>query len=118
MNRLASMLLVACFPFLVLAATPPMSTERLNAAGLERTKIVVAVYPKLALDNAVEGRVLMNFTILPDGSTADIEVVESDPAGVFDESAVRALSQWRYEPIVRDGKAVAQLAKVNVKFSL
>ena len=118
MNRLATMFLVACVPCFLSAAAPPTSTERISAASLRRTKIVSPVYPRFALDSRIEGYVVMEFTIQPDGSTTDIVVVDAEPSVIFDESAVYALSQWRYEPVVRDGKAVSQAASIRVKFAL
>jgi TonB family protein len=42
--------------------------------------------------------------VLPNGSTADIEVVQAEPFGLFEANAIRALQQWQYEPAIRDGQ--------------
>jgi TonB family protein len=62
--------------------------------------------------------VLLRFTVLTNGTVADIEVKESSPAGVFDASAVEALRQWKYEPVERDGKKVAQRAEIRMNYAL
>ncbi|NJO13681.1 MAG: energy transducer TonB [Gammaproteobacteria bacterium] len=72
--------------------------ERISASQLKRTKVVAASFPQLALDYGVEGFVSLQFTVLPDGSTADIQIVQAEPAGVFEANAIKALQQWRYEP--------------------
>ncbi len=56
--------------------------------------------------------------MLPDGSTAVIEVPHAEPAGVFEECAIRALKQWRYEPVIRNGQPVAQEVDVRIRFQL
>lgn len=61
---------------------------------------------------------MLRFTVLPNGTVADIKVQESSPAGVFDASAVEALRQWKYEPVERDGKKVAQRAEIRMNYAL
>lgn len=80
--------------------------------------MVAAAYPSAAKENRSSGFVELQFTVQPDGSTANIAVVRSEPPGVFEVSAITALSQWRYEPVVRNGKPVAQRAVVRIKFDL
>jgi outer membrane biosynthesis protein TonB len=36
---------------------------------------------------------------------------------VFDDAAMRAVRQWRFEPVVRNGEKVEQRAMVRLKFS-
>jgi protein TonB len=52
-----------------------------------------------------------------DGSTGDIVVTNSNPRKTFDAAAVNAVREWRYQPVVRDGKAVDQRASVRIRFS-
>ena len=42
----------------------------------------------------------------------DIVVTNSSPRRTFDNAAVTAVRQWRYQPVMRDGKAVEQRAAV------
>jgi protein TonB len=99
------------------ASATSADSPRVNAVMLRRTKIVNAAYPQVAKDNALSGMLELNFTLQPDGSTSDIEVVKAEPFGLFEESAIKAVAQWRYEPVIRDGKAVAQPVTVNIKFA-
>ena len=87
-----------------------------NASTLKRTHTVPPAWPQAA--NGVEGWVLLHFTLLPDGTVADIEIKEAHPAGIFETSAVEALRQWKYEPVERGGKKVAQRAEIRVKYAL
>jgi TonB family protein len=62
-------------------------------------------YPARALQRGRSGDVTLRFTIDVNGATKDIEVVESS-SSVFEDAAVKALSQWRYAPLTENGKAV------------
>lgn len=57
---------------------------------------VEPVWPKNALADKVNGSVTMSFSIGIDGRVSNIVVTEASPAGVFDQAAITALSQWRY----------------------
>jgi len=87
-----------------------------SASTLKRTHTVPPAWPEGVV--GVEGWVQLRFTLLPNGTITDIEVNESHPAGVFDASAVTALQQWKYEPVERDGKKVAQRAEIRMKYAL
>jgi protein TonB len=51
------------------------------------------------------------------GSVDKVEVRNASPADVFDDAAMRAVRQWRFEPVVRNGEKVEQRAMVRLKFS-
>ncbi|HKE94049.1 MAG TPA: TonB family protein [Povalibacter sp.] len=88
------------------------------AAGIKRIREIPAVYPIDARRRGIEGWVDLAFTIAADGSTQDLVVREAQPVGVFDKAATDALRRWRFEPIVRNGAAVAQRATLRMEFSL
>ena len=71
-------------------------------------KRVPPVYPASAALANQEGFVTLQFDITETGATANIKVVKSSPAGVFDTSAVKAMKQWQYKPRVQGGKAQRQ----------
>jgi len=54
-------------------------------------------YPVEAAKNKVEGAVLLKFDINGNGKTENIKVINAEPAYVFDQVAIKALSQWKYE---------------------
>ena len=72
------------------AAAPTASVPRLLSAPNPR-------YPIMAQRRRLEGQVVVQFTIQPDGSVASPRVVSADPPGVFDEAALVAASRWRFE---------------------
>lgn len=87
----------------------------ISASTLKRTYAIPPTWPASAA--GVEGWVLLRFTVLPDGTVSDVEVKEAHPAEVFDTSAVDALRQWKYEPVERDGKKIAQRAEIRMKYA-
>lgn len=87
-----------------------------SASTLTRTHTITPTWPASAV--GVEGWVMLRFTVQPNGTVTDIVVKESDPATVFDASAVEALQQWKFEPVERDGKKIAQRAEIRMKFAL
>jgi protein TonB len=55
-------------------------------------------YPVAAFRRKVEGRVDLAFTITTEGRVDNVQVVSSEPPGVFDDAAIEAIEGWRYEP--------------------
>jgi TonB family protein len=88
------------------------------SGSLELIKSTKPVYPAKAELNRVTGWVELDFTVAEDGAVKDIAVHASSNPGVFDAAAVGALSQWRYKPVQRDAKAVAQRARIRIRFAL
>lgn len=53
-------------------------------------------YPADAAKQGIEGHVTVEFRVLGDGSVDKIQVLDSQPPGVFDEVTVTAAAQWRF----------------------
>jgi len=75
-------------------------------------------YPARARLRRQEGAVVLEFVVDSAGTTRDIEVVLSDPPGVFDAAAVGAVERWRFRPGVKDGRAVAVRVRQKMTFRL
>jgi TonB family protein len=90
----------------------------ISASSLKHTKIVQASYPESARKRRIEGWVELAFTIQPNGSVEAVEVQNASPSDVFDDAAIRAVRQWRYEPVTRNGVPIPQRAMVRLKFAL
>jgi TonB family protein len=87
-----------------------------SAATLKKVRMTAPQYPEAARKRGIEGWVEVAFTVLPNGSVDDVEVRNASPAEVFDEAAIRAVRQWRFEPVVRNGEKVSQRAMVRLRF--
>lgn len=76
-------------------------------------------YPVQAARDGINGWVKMRFSIMPDGSVDEIEVVDAEPKRVFDREAIRALKRWKYSPKVENGQALKQTGiMVQLDFNL
>jgi protein TonB len=94
-----------------------MATNIVSASTLKRTRTVAPTYPPDALKKGIEGWVELAFTVMPNGTVDEIEVRNASPADVFDDAATKAIRQWRFEPVMRNGKAVPQRAMVRLRFA-
>ncbi|MDO8273659.1 MAG: M56 family metallopeptidase [Gammaproteobacteria bacterium] len=68
----------------------------------------VPLYPRRAAEAKIEGWVQVHFDVTPQG-TVDVDsivVVDSEPAGVFDNSALKATPGFTFSPRLVNGEAV------------
>ena len=75
-------------------------------------------YPYQATRRRIEGWVRVSFMVTETGTVEDVVLLESEPEGVFDRAAMRAVSQWKFKPRIVDGKPVAARAEQVVEFKL
>jgi len=92
--------------------------EFVDSSDLEQLVAVDPVYPAAAMRDRIEGWVTLEFTVTPAGGVNDILVTDSEPNGVFDAAATRAVSQWRFKPRVSGGRAVAMRSSVTLRFGV
>ena len=93
-------------------------TNLVPAGQLTVLKSVQPIYPMRAEKNKIEGWVDVEFTVAENGKVKDASVRGVSIAGVFEESALKAVSQWRYKPVLRDAKPVPVRSQIRVRFSL
>lgn len=89
-----------------------------DAKQLTLMKSVTPVYPQKATAASTQGWVELDFTVGVNGTVSDVAVHAATPPGVFDQAALAALAQWRYQPILRDGKPTPQRARIRIRFAL
>lgn len=75
-------------------------------------------YPEPARIEGIQGNVVIQIRIDQYGVVQDIEVVESTPPGVFDQSSLEAFRHARFHPAQREGRPVRALVKIRVTFEL
>jgi protein TonB len=75
-----------------------------------RTAYVEPVYPAEA--NGAEGVVTFDMVVGKDGSFLSLEVRSGDP--VLAEAALEAVRQWKYRPLLLNGRAVEVATEVDV----
>ena len=94
--------------------------------GEDRTVIAVKkvfdsvpTYPRNALRMGREGYVLIEFDVDTDGSVLDPYVVESEPTGVFERSAIKAVRKWLFSPpVYKDVSVKVNDVRARVSFAL
>ena len=76
---------------------------------LAPTHIEQPIYPLGALEQGIEGQVVIEFSLNPDGTVRDPAVVTAQPAGVFDKAATRALLGWKFaQPAIDSNRRYRQ----------
>lgn len=75
-------------------------------------------YPTRAQENGVEGYVIVIFTVTAEGTTSDVQVVESSHT-MFERNAVKAALKYKYKPRVVDGEPISVTdVRVRIEFQL
>ena len=92
-----SFMLIVISTNIVLAGFEPEQASKIKINDIPPSKRVEPHYPQIAVNNQLEGSVILRFDINKKVLTDNIEVVQSFPEGIFDKSAVEALSQWEYQ---------------------
>jgi periplasmic protein TonB len=79
---------------------------------------VPPVYPMRAKRLGIEGWVRVNILVSAEGDVEDVEILESEPKGVFENSVIQNVRSWRYSPGTVDGKPVRTRGTVTIRFNL
>ena len=91
-------------------------------SGVEPPRILNKVDPRYtaeAMRAKVQGTVIVQAIVRPDGSVTDVEVIKSlDPTFGLDQEAVRAARQWRFYPGTRLGEPVSVRISIELAFTL
>jgi protein TonB len=99
---------------------PPPPTAPVRVGGSIRaprkTKDVPPVYPPIAQSARVQGIVIIEATIGPNGKVQDARVLRSIP--LLDAAALEAVRQWEYTPTLLNGVPVPVVMTVTVNFTL
>jgi len=64
-------------------------------------------YPSRAAARSIEGYVVVGFSVSPAGEVYDEYILESEPSGTFDRSALKAIKKFKYRARTVDGKPVS-----------
>jgi protein TonB len=77
---------------------------------------VPPVYPPIAVSAKIEGVVILEATVGRDGRVEAVRVLRS--VGLLDQAAKDAVMQWRYAPLLLNGKPERFILTVTLTFSL
>lgn len=73
-------------------------------------------YPRRAIKDFVEGRVVVSFIVKADGTPDGIVILDASIEKYFDKEAINTVCNWTYKPATWNGNPVTQ-AKKNVRLS-
>ncbi|MGH7463439.1 MAG: energy transducer TonB, partial [Longimicrobiales bacterium] len=97
---------------------PPVAPVRVggNIKQPQKIKDVRPIYPPIAQSARVQGIVIIEAVIGPDGAVRDAKVLRSIP--LLDQSALDAVRQWVFTPTLLNGQPVPVIMTVTVQFTL
>jgi TonB family protein len=102
-------------------APPPPSNEPVVVVRLPESILdefllvrVQPIYPAIAQEKALTGTVVLNAVIGRDGTVKEVRSLSGNK--YLAESAITAVSQWRYKPFVLNGKPVEVATEVRIAF--
>ena len=81
-----------------------------------KIKDVKPVYPAIAQSARVQGVVIIEATIGPNGQVQEAKVLRSIP--LLDQAALDAVKQWQFTPTLLNGVPVPVIMTVTVNFTL
>ena len=79
---------------------------------------VKPVYPQSAMIKNINGRVSIKLLVDRDGTVKTVEVLNSEPEGMFEEATLKEVNQWRVQPAKVKGNPVACWVKTYIIFEL
>src|SRR6266702_2200247 len=77
-------------------------------------KVVAPVYPKLAWTARIYGDVLIDAAIDASGNVARVKVISGHP--MLTSSALQAIRQWKYRPLLVEGKRLGFSTSIHIHF--
>jgi periplasmic protein TonB len=98
---------------------PPPARPKRVGGELQAPALVYRVepdYPGVAVAAKVSGTVILEATVNESGAVTDVHVLRS--ILLLDQAAIKAVKQWRYQPLVLNGLPVPFILVVTVTFSL
>jgi protein TonB len=100
------------------APPPPQQAVRVGGQIKEPKKLknVNPTYPDIAKQARVQGVVILECTISPQGKVTNVTLLRGIP--LLDQAAIDAVKQWVYTPTLLNGVPVPVIMTVTVNFKL
>lgn len=92
-----------------------ISAPRSNASGLNNPK---PPYPLLSRNLGEEGTVILNVMVETDGTVSAVSIARSSGYDRLDQSALRTVQRWHYQPAQQQGQAIRMRNQQPVTFRL
>jgi|GEM_PF-260744 protein TonB len=75
-------------------------------------------YPEIARVRDYQGIVLVEAEVLPDGTVGRVKIKKSSGYSILDQTAIKAVKPWRFQPAVKEGRPFAVWVELPIKFQL
>jgi protein TonB len=102
------------------APAPPPRSGPLRVGGQIKEPALVyrvePVYPGVAISANIEGTVILEAIVDQEGRVESVKVLRS--LSVLDKPAIDAVKQWRYSPVLLNGKPEKFILTVAISFHL
>jgi protein TonB len=99
--------------------SPPPPTEPVRVGGNVKEPKLVHMeqpqYPPAAKKSGVQGVVVIEATVTPEGRVDKVKVISGSP--LLADAATEAVSHWKYEPTYLNGQAVPVILTAKITFS-
>jgi len=99
-------------------ASAPAEPEGVPVSSLTRINYVAPKYPRSARRRNMTGSVDVSFLVQKNGTVTDLVILDSTPGSTFDDAALDAIAQWRFEPTLENGERVEKRTAVRLAFNL
>jgi protein TonB len=99
-------------------APPPQKAVRVGGllTAPKKVKHVDPVFPPLASQARLSGLVILEALVDVRGHVQEAKVLRGAP--LFDDAAMAAVRQWRYQPLLLNGQPTAFILTVTLRFNL
>jgi TonB family protein len=95
---------------------------RIRVGGMvEMARLIqqsLPIYPESARASGAQGTVVLNAVIGKDGSPLSLCAVNGQIDPALAQSAIDAVSQWRYSPVLLNGEPVEVVTEISVVYTL
>lgn len=101
-------------------APPPPPVRAVRVGGQIKAPksihVVPPVYPDLAVQARLAAIIIAEALVDQSGRVREVKILRGAP--LFDDAAVEAVKQWRYQPLLLNGVPTEFILTVTVKFNL
>jgi protein TonB len=101
---------------IVFAEDGRVHIDRTEKLPLKEVEKVYPHYPDGARGKRLEGTCVVRYTIGKNGRVIDVAVIEHASEPMFDDETINTVRQWRFRPMMVNGKPVEVVHEVEVYY--
>jgi periplasmic protein TonB len=100
------------------AGRPDQPWANVSETGISILRRVLPAYPEESMRAGEQGGAVLQVLVDEGGNASEIRVARSSGFQRLDDSAVRAVRQWKFSPAVEGTTAVAAWGEMELRFNL